>query len=83
MTRTVAEKALQLLTRSVEDVAGHEERIADALVNALHAGPRAPGLIAPSVPGMGRFDVPDPDLRAVFVQPAVAVAAVPHGATLH
>ena len=38
MTRTVAEKALQLLTRSVSDVVGADTRIADALVRALHSG---------------------------------------------
>ena len=35
MIRTVAEKATQLLTRSVSDIAGEERRIADALVSAL------------------------------------------------
>ncbi len=35
MTRTVAEKAMQLLTRSVSDIAGEERRIADALVSVL------------------------------------------------
>jgi len=35
MTRTVAEKAMQLLTESVSNIAGKERLIADALVSAL------------------------------------------------
>ena len=35
MTRTVAEKAMLLLTRSVSDNAGEERQIADELVLAL------------------------------------------------
>jgi hypothetical protein len=35
MTRTVSEKAIQLLTKSVSDIAGEERLIADALVSAL------------------------------------------------
>jgi len=35
MTRTVAGKAMLLLTRSVSDIAGEERRIADRLVLAL------------------------------------------------
>jgi hypothetical protein len=37
MTRTVTEKAMQLLAKSVSDIAGEERRIADALVMTLRS----------------------------------------------
>ena len=37
MTRTVTEKAIELLSKSVSDIAGEERRIADALVTALRS----------------------------------------------
>lgn len=37
MTRTVTEKAMRLLSKSVSDIAGEERRIADALVVALRS----------------------------------------------
>jgi hypothetical protein len=39
MTRTVAEKAMQLLTESVSNIAGKERLIADALVSASRFSP--------------------------------------------
>lgn len=97
MTRTVAEMALQLLSRSVDDVAGHEKHIANALVSALHADPVAMRHVS--------WDEPAPDPRylvatassASFVAygdlnvapvtpdlaPTFAPAFAPSGATLH
>jgi hypothetical protein len=37
MTRTVTEKAMRLLSKSVSDIAGEERRIADSLVTTLRS----------------------------------------------
>ena len=37
MTRTVTEKAMLLLSKSVSDIAGEERRVADSLVKTLRS----------------------------------------------
>ncbi len=75
MTRTVTEKAMELLSKSVADVAGEERRIADALIQALRSSERTFG--APV-----RFDYHgvDPMVRQRIHGHAAAVAG---GLTFH
>lgn len=54
MTRMVTEKAMELLSKSVSDMAGEERRIADALVQALRSSERTFG--APMRFGLGELD---------------------------
>jgi hypothetical protein len=75
MTRTVTAKAMELLSKSVSDIAGEERRIADALVQALRSSERTFG--APV-----RFDFKnmDPMVRHRIHGQAAAVAS---GLTFH
>ena len=54
MTRMVTEKAMELLSKSVSDMAGEERRIAEALVQALRSSERTFG--APMRFGLGDLD---------------------------
>lgn len=69
MTRTVAEKAMQLLTKSVSDIAGEERRIAEALVMELRATQQ---IFAAPIP-VG-FTELDPAMRKQVHGHAVAIA---------
>jgi hypothetical protein len=75
MTRTVTEKAMQLLSKSVSDIAGEERRIADALVTALRSNEQV-------FSGASRFNLKDldPMMRHRVHDHAVAVAS---GLTVH
>ena len=75
MTRTVAEKAMELLSKSVSDIAGEERRIADALVMTLRSNKQVFG--APACFGLKDLD---PMMRHRIHGQAVAVAS---GLTVH
>jgi hypothetical protein len=70
MTRTVTEKAMRLLSKSVSDIAGEERRIADALVTALRSSEQV--FQAPVQFGLKGLD---PMLRHRIHGQAVAVAS--------
>ena len=72
MTRTVAEKALQLLTTSVSDIAGEERRIADALVMALRSSQQTF-----AVPALAGFEDFEPMMRQQSHGHAVRIAQSP------
>ena len=75
MTRTVTEKAMRLLSKSVSDIAGEERRIADSLVLALRSSEQA--FRAPIQFGLSDMD---PMMRHRIHTQAVAVAG---GLTVH
>lgn len=75
MTRTVTEKAMELLSKSVSDMAGEERRIADSLIQALRSSERTFGASM----NYGLKDL-DPAIRHRIHGQAVAVAS---GLTVH
>ena len=69
MTRTVAEKALQLLSKSVSDIAGNERRFADSLLATLRANE-----ITSMAPAQHAVHALDPTMRQQIHGRATAIA---------